>query len=259
MLADKLAAVRACEAAGLGVVLVPTVARGVNDHELGDIVRQALALGPVVRGVHFQPMAAFGRHPGQLGERGLHGPTLPEILSGLVAQTGGLVATGDFHPPGCEHALCSFSGTFVRQGQGLAPTPAPGAACCAPAPTGQTDIPTALEGAVRSRAFTARQWAAPPAPKAGALQDDFDRFLAEAGAHNRFTLSCMAFQDVWTIDLERAQGCCIHVVAPDGALVPFCLYNLTSVSGQALHRGQHGRQRKGEDRGRREDAGRGLA
>lgn len=233
LLAEKLAAVEACRKAGLGVVLVPTLARGVNDAECGDILRLALSLGPTVRGVHFQPMAAFGRHPGAALERGLHGPTLPEVLTSLVSQSGGLLKISDFHPPGCEHSLCSFSGAFLRQGEaGLSPVS--GGGCCDP-------VPTALEGALKSRAFTARQWSAPanePAP--GVLADDFDRFLAQSGTRNRFSISCMAFQDAWTIDLERAQGCCIHVLAPDGALVPFCLYNLTSATGRALHRGNHG-------------------
>ena len=57
--------------------------------------------------------------------------------------------------------------------------------------------------------------------------DDFDRFLASAGIHQRFTLSCMAFQDAMTLDLERVKGCCIHVVNPGGLLIPFCLYNLS--------------------------------
>jgi uncharacterized radical SAM superfamily Fe-S cluster-containing enzyme len=197
----------------------------------------------MVRGVHFQPMAAFGRHPGPGQERGLHGPTLPEVLTALVAQTDGLVAADDFHPPCCEHELCSFSGTFLRRGEGLSPMAgAPGCSegCCEPAP-GTAPVPTALEGALKSRAFTARQWAAPEAPPSpGLLSDDFDRFIAESGAQNRFTISCMAFQDAWTVDLERTRGCCIHVAAPDGALVPFCLYNLTSAQGRPLHRGSHG-------------------
>jgi uncharacterized radical SAM superfamily Fe-S cluster-containing enzyme len=242
LLADKLRAVDACAEAGLGVVLVPTLARGINDFQCGAIVRLALSLGPMVRGVHFQPMAAFGRHPGLGQERGLHGPTLPEVLSALVAQTQGLVAAGDFHPPCCEHELCSFSGTFLRRGGGLVPM-AGSSGCCDPAPR-SAPVPTALEGALKSRAFTARQWAAPEAsPAPGPLSDDFDRFIAESGAQNRFTISCMAFQDAWTVDLERTRGCCIHVAAPDGALVPFCLYNLTSAQGRPLHRGTHGEAR----------------
>ena len=46
----------------------------------------------------------------------------------------------------------------------------------------------------------------------------------------------MAFQDALSLDVERVRGCCIHVVAPDGRLVPFCLYNLTSLDNVPLYR-----------------------
>lgn len=62
----KRRAVEHCAAAGLGVVFVATLARGVNDGEIGDLLRLALALGPAVRGLHFQPAASFGRYPWSL-------------------------------------------------------------------------------------------------------------------------------------------------------------------------------------------------
>lgn len=67
--------------------------------------------------------------------------------------------------------------------------------------------------------------------------DDLDRFLARAATH-LFAVSAMAFQDVWNLDLERLQGCCIHAVAPDGALIPFCAWNCTAADGTPLHRGR---------------------
>ena len=89
---------------------------------------------------------------------------------------------------------------------------------------------------------TARNQAAaadPAAPPAAARDGDaFDRFLASAGIEQRFTVSCMAFQDAMTLDLERVKGCCIHVVSPSGTLIPFCLYNLTSFDGTTLYRGR---------------------
>ncbi len=62
-----------------------------------------------------------------------------------------------------------------------------------------------------------------------------DTFLERVRRHT-FAVSCMAFQDVWTIDLERLGQCCIHVVAPDGRLVPFCAFNLTDSAGNRLYR-----------------------
>jgi uncharacterized radical SAM superfamily Fe-S cluster-containing enzyme len=46
----------------------------------------------------------------------------------------------------------------------------------------------------------------------------------------------MAFQDAWTLDLERLRDCCIHIAGRDGRLVPFCAYNLTDRQGRSLYR-----------------------
>jgi hypothetical protein len=114
-------------------------------------------------------------------------------------------------------------------------------ACCS---TGKPTAIPALEGREKSVNFTARQWSLPmasPVCDCGGTpppQDDFDRFLARARTHT-FSVSSMAFQDVWNLDLERLRGCCIHVVSPEGKLIPFCAYNLTSNQGVLLYRGVH--------------------
>jgi len=228
LLAQKLAALDACAEAGLGVVLVPTLLRGVNDHALGDILRLAVERMPTVRGVHFQPASSFGRFPGRMDES--QRLTLPEVLSLLVAQSGGLLRAEDFHPPCCEHERCSFSGSFAAQGGRLAPVS--GGGCCDGEPL------TADEGARRAMGSVAGQWAAATLPGGGHPRDDFERFLARQGPQTRLALSCMAFQDAWTLDLERVRGCCIHTLAPDGRLIPFCLYNLTASNGDPLYRGK---------------------
>ena len=64
--------------------------------------------------------------------------------------------------------------------------------------------------------------------------DAFDRFL-EAQEHV-LGLSAMAFQDAWTLDLERLRQCHVHVVSPDRRVVPFCAWNLTSRDGRPLYR-----------------------
>ena len=64
--------------------------------------------------------------------------------------------------------------------------------------------------------------------------DDLDAFLARAREHT-FSISAMAFQDIWNLNLERLQGCCVHIAPADGGLVPFCAYNLTAIDGRALH------------------------
>ena len=52
---QKKDAIRVCSALRLGVTLVPTVVRGINDGNLGEIIAFAREQSPAVRGVHFQP------------------------------------------------------------------------------------------------------------------------------------------------------------------------------------------------------------
>jgi hypothetical protein len=231
LLAEKLAAIEACGRAGLGVVLVPTLLRGVNEGELGDILRTALERMPVVRAVHFQPASTFGRYPGRLREADRL--TLPEVLSLLLAQSGGLLDARDLQPPCCEHERCSFSARFTVEMGKLVPMREGG--CCEPDPLLAPIV--AAEGARRAKSTVSGQWAAAPPPPIEP-RDDFERYLATRGADKRLSISCMAFQDVRTLDLERVRGCCIHTQATDGRLVPFCLYNLTMEDGTPLYRGR---------------------
>lgn len=238
LLAEKEAAIAACARYDLGVILVPTLVPGVNTHAIGDIVRFALARAPVVRGVHFQPVSYFGRVPSIPGDTDRI--TIPEVIRALEVQTGGLVKATQFTPPGCENALCSFHGNFIILADGSLfgwTRHQPKTCGCQPKP--------AEEGAAEARSFVARQWAAPePTPccskqkrtaSSSPSLGGWDAVLERAPTHT-FSVSGMAFQDAWTLDLERLRDCCIHVVAPDGRIVPFCAYNLTARDGRALYR-----------------------
>lgn len=233
LLEDKLAAVDALSRAGVGIVLVPTVVPGINEHGLGAIVQMAAENSPGVRGVHFQPVSYFGRYPEPPEDA--QRITLPEVMIHLEDQTNGAIRARDFLPPGCEHSHCSFHGNYVvMDGGELKKLSANGSCGCTPRP--------ADEGADKARAFVKRQWVQPDKvlPMAGAAVDELDMFISRAATHT-LAISGMAFQDAWTLDLERLKGCCIHSVSPDGRLIPFCAYNLTSMDGETLYRGKcHG-------------------
>jgi uncharacterized radical SAM superfamily Fe-S cluster-containing enzyme len=228
LLSHKLEAILNCAASGLGVVLVPTVVPGVNADDLGAIVRLALDFQPTVRGVHFQPVSYFGRYPQPPTDADRI--TLPEVMQALEAQTGGQVRVEHFQPGGAEHALCSFSASFVSMPDGrlhalAQPRAAPG--CCAPT----------APGVARAREHVARSWAAPApaAPASDRTLGEWEVFLARARTHT-LCLSGMAFQDAWTLDLERLRQCHIHVAEADAATIPFCAYNLTDRWGRSLYR-----------------------
>ena len=211
LLAQKLEAVRVCAALGVGVTLVPTVVRGVNDGDLGALTALAASLAPGVRGVHFQPVSYFGRYPGAAAdEAGRY--TLDELIFDLHTQT--KLPTDCFLPSRCDHPLCGFHAAFLI-GAGGALQPLHTAA----APAGRSS-------ARENREYVARRWMrAAPEPKPAGGADDFDSFLYRA-RHESLTLSAMAFQDAGNLNIERLRRCSLHVY-DGGAVKPFCAKYLT--------------------------------
>jgi uncharacterized radical SAM superfamily Fe-S cluster-containing enzyme len=228
----KMAVIRNCAELEIGVVLVPTLVPGVNTDDIGNILRLALAHMPAVRGVHFQPISYFGRYDADPTDESRI--TIPEVIRAVEAQTGGLFQSSALCPPGGENAQCSFHGNYVLMPDGAlkALTRHKGESCCQPV--------DAAQGAARSREFVAEHWASPVALPtlpvfSGPSLGEWDVFLERKRTHT-FCVSGMAFQDAWTLDLDRLRDCYIHTASPDGRLVPFCAYNLTDRQGRSLYR-----------------------
>lgn len=234
LLARKLAAIEACGELNLGVTLVPTVVPGINDHGIGAIVAFGLAHSPVVRGIHFQPVSYFGRYP--TPPEDLDRITLPELLAAIETQSGGRIRTGDFAPSRCDHPRCGFHGDFVVLPDGVRPLASARRkpACCDAA------------AHLKNRNFVARRWTRPEAqPPPGdsrplpAVADyqDMGTFLHRVRSHG-FTITAMAFQDAYTLDLERLRNCSLHVYR-DGRMIPFCAHYLTSCDGKQAQTWTH--------------------
>ena len=216
--AEKLRAIDNCAAAGLPVVLVPTLVPGVNVDEIGGILRFALGRGKAVRGVHFQPVSYFGRCELPEPETRL---TIPRVIREIEAQTGGAMKFADFSGGGAESPWCSFHASYRKlPGGGLKALPRRESACC-------------CKRSSEARDFVAGRWGAEAGP--AAEEDGFDRFLREA-LENTFTVSGMAFMDADSLDLERLRRCYICEADAERGMVPFCAYNLTARDGRALYR-----------------------
>jgi hypothetical protein len=255
LLQAKLETIRRCRKEQLGVVLVPTLVPGINIGQIGEIIRLAIEEMPVVRAVHFQPVSYFGRYPGKPWGRPSDNDriTLPEVMRQIERQTAGKIKgkikASDFYPPSAENAYCSFQGKFVLQPDGeLKSSPKRQAGCCSS--VGQSpltlvqlgnNLPVAEDGSKRAQQFVAQQWAFPATeppvsdPSSPMNVESLDAFLRDE-KENTLSISGMAFQDAWNLDLERLRECFIHVVSPDRRLVPLCAYNLTDAAGNSLHR-----------------------
>ncbi|MBO5504693.1 MAG: radical SAM protein [Lachnospiraceae bacterium] len=218
LLETKLAAIRTCAACGLGVTLVPTVVPGVNDDDLGALVRLAVSLSPDVKGIHFQPVSYFGRIPAE--EIPEERYTLDRLMADLSDQAG--IAMDSFMPSRCDHPLCGFHADFLISPSGSLK-----------ALSSITHSSSSRGTARDNREYVARHWIrqeeqAVPLQTASMDDDmDFDTFLYRL-KHNRLTLSSMAFQDAMNLNIERLHRCTLHVY-DNGKIMPFCAKYLTPV------------------------------
>lgn len=226
LLREKLAAIENCAAAGLGIVLIPVIAPGVNDGQIGGILRFAAEHMPDVRGVHFQPISYFGRCGLERPERPI---TIPRMLSLIEEQTNGVMRAQDFAGGGAENPYCSFHASYMRRADGSLKLLAKrsGSSCCC---TTSDD----------SREFVARQWNGEDEPDYAAEAElcetsALDEFLEQA-RRNTLAVSGMIFQDAYNLDLERLRRCYICEVDSEFGMVPFCAYNLTDTCGRPLYR-----------------------
>jgi len=218
LLETKKKAIAVCSELGIGVTLVPTVVKGVNDKDLGQLIAFARSQVPAVRGIHFQPVSYFGRYPTQPREEDRY--TLDQLMADIHDQAG--IPLESFMPSRCDHPLCGFHANFlVDPAGGLRPL------------TSITHTARERGCARDNREYVARHWrrhAPEPEPQGDFSREmDFDTFLYRI-RHASLTLSSMAFQDAMNLNIERLHRCSLHVYRK-GKVLPFCANYLTAVEG----------------------------
>ncbi|WGI17454.1 radical SAM (seleno)protein TrsS [Methanonatronarchaeum sp. AMET-Sl] len=239
LLEEKVKAIERAAEAGVGVVLVPTVAKGYNINEVGEIVDFAKELIPAVKGVHFQPVSLFGRSPSWLDEDSR--VTLWETAKAIENQTEGQIGVKNFTPTSCPSVHCDVSClAILDENDEFLPL---------------TDKTLGASGQVgdiaeKTKSSVENRW---KGSRCGCESDpqelldtmSSDDSCCEAGGwedfvrramENYLTISIMDFQDAWTHETNRTEKCCIHVVVPDGRMIPFCNFNLTNKNGESLYR-----------------------
>jgi len=248
LLETKMKAIANCRDAGLNsVVLVMTLVKGVNDHQLGDTIRFAVENFDVIRCINVQPVSLCGRLPEE--EREKMRITIPDFMRLCEEQTKGKVKVDDFYPvptvvPIAQaigaikhkryveftaHPHCGMATyLFVENGE-IKPITRYGNVdkfiktmekVYEEARKGhETRAKMRLIGALRHVKFGMLRKYLIPVLKTGSYEalGDLQR--------KTLLLSSMHFMDPYNFDLERVQSCCIHYAVPDGRIIPFCTMN----------------------------------
>lgn len=233
----KKQAIANCEKAGLPVTLVPTVVEGVNTDNIGEMMDFLLENVNVVKGIHFQPVSFFGRHPEGTEDAGR--VTMFGLLRKLEEQRPDF-SYDDYCPISTGHTLCCFYSTYIREPDGSVRctlTKAQreaGISCCDTTSAGKLAEADKDEIIRRDRDFVLNKWEIAPPEESGREScaqysssldiTSFDEFLTYY-RRNTFTVTGMAFQDLSNIDAERVKRCRVQVLSEDSRLIPFCAYN----------------------------------
>ncbi|MCL2890841.1 MAG: radical SAM protein, partial [Methanomassiliicoccaceae archaeon] len=94
------------------VVLVPTIVKGVNDHQIGDIINFALENSDVIRAVNFQPVAFTGRITKEELSKGRF--TLPDLIIEEGKQTG-YTTRDDWYPVPIVAPISKLASIFMGE------------------------------------------------------------------------------------------------------------------------------------------------
>jgi uncharacterized radical SAM superfamily Fe-S cluster-containing enzyme len=238
------------------IVLVPTLAKGVNDSQIAGIIHFAAENIDIVRGVNFQPIAFTGRV--DQSQREKKRITIPDLMKLVEEQTNWEISCSAWYPVSFVAPISRFvaamrevpipeltvhqhcgSGTYVFVEEGHF-TPI----------TEFFDVESFIElleevtpeingkvSKIRALAKVIRQVPKYIDKEKEPKSIDVARMILDilkkgdinktAIFHrNALFLGIMHFQDLYNIDLERVKKCGVHYATPDGRIIPFCTYNI---------------------------------
>ena len=234
------------------LVLVPTVVRGVNDDQLGDIIQYAVDNRDVVRCINFQPVSITGRidHDARHQMR----ITIPDAIHAIEEQTGGKIPHTEWYPvpsmmpvgralglikggPDLElssHFACGMA-TFIYIDDDGDYRPITDLIDVDKFLVLLEEIANLYANEARGASKRAKAKLAAGArhiKKKGLIKDLLSAFLNRGDYESLAKLmrriimvGMMHFQDPYNFDLERVQHCDINYSVPDGRIIPFCTMN----------------------------------
>jgi len=233
--AEKLNALRRLDEAKVFTTLVMTVAKGINDNELGEVIALGLDT-PRCAGIAIQPMFGSGRTPTY---DPLDRVTPTGVLSRLGEQTNGQLTADSFIPLPCSHKDCCDISYLIRTGDGSWRS--------LPSLIGREElrkwiglvsntisfetasdgIKELVKGGVLQRVFSGQPRAGPfglaydvirmcdcvpgVLELIGGIMDKVGKNRLEEMAERTFRVTCKMFMDAHTFHEARIRQCCVHV------------------------------------------------
>jgi len=257
LLSTKLKAIENCRKVDLGIVLVPTLVKGINDDQIGDIIKFAVDNIDIIRGINFQPVSFAGRTPSnEVEEQRI---TIPDFEKLVEKQTSNRIKVDDFHPASSVFPVSEFIEAIEGEKQVIFTChPHCGAATYVFIEDGEIIPVTQFidvdrffkllaksaddikDGGITGKAKTvARATVELPrtidrskAPDAVDIKNILISVFKERSYdalgdfhHNSLLIACMHFMDPWNFDQDRVRRCVIHYAVPDGRIIPFCSMN----------------------------------
>ncbi len=225
-LADiRLRALEHLNAHDISTTLVVTVKKGLNDHELGEIIEFALRQ-PCVRGVTFQPIQAAGRLENYDPARDRL--TLTEVRRRILEQTG-VFKADDLIPVPCNPD-CLAMAYALKLGANTVPLTRfvkPETLVA----KGRNTIVVERDEQLRAHVFELFATNHSPESQACSLADLLCclpqvQAPSDLSYRNVFRVLIMQFIDAMSFDLRAVKKSCVHIAQPDGTIVPFDTFNL---------------------------------
>ena len=210
---------------GISTTLVVTLKKGFNDDEIGRVIDYALEQ-PCVRGVTFQPIQAAGRLENY--DPAINRLTLTEVRRRILEQTS-VFQPEDIIPVPCHPDTLAMA-YALKLGGRVTPL------------TSLIDPQVLINGRRNTiifeqdddvRAHLFKLFATNHSPQSGtASLRDLLCCLPMAAVpdglsyQNLFRVIIMQFIDAYAFDVRSVKKSCVHIVHPDGRLIPFDTYNL---------------------------------
>jgi len=209
----------------INTTLVVTLKKGLNDGEIGEIIDFALTQ-PCVRGVTFQPIQSAGRL--EDFDPATDRLTLGEVRQQILRQTEAF-KPADVVPVPC-HPDCLAMAYALKLDGKVIPL------------TGMIDPKVLLHGdsntiiyeqsaTIRSELFKLFSTAASPGSSAASLKEILcclPKIMVPPHItyDNVFRVIIMQFLDVHNFDVRSVKKTCVHIVHPDGRIIPFDTFNM---------------------------------